>query len=165
MSTTQSVEGADALVVRRASRGRGVALVAGLVLLLFGAWFAVMSEDTRVRGMVSTKTASFLQVALHTVAFYVAPLPDGRRPRVEVRDPGRPPYYVADFNNVSPGLAYAVEKETCAGRFGHPSSSLIAQCFDHDQQLSHVITAHASRSSSRRKGEERGRITWHGRSV
>ncbi len=88
-------------------------LIVGLaLLLLFVAWFMVMSEDARLRGIVRVKTASFLQVAIHTVAFYAPPLPGGRSPRVEVRDPGRPPYYVADFNNASPGLAYAVEEDT-----------------------------------------------------
>jgi len=76
------------------------------------AWFVVMSEDAGLRSMVRVKTASFLQVAIHAVASYASPLPDERSPRVEVRDPGRPPYYVAGFNNASPGLAYAVEKET-----------------------------------------------------
>ena len=103
----------DTGAFRRITRGGVGRIAAGLALLaLFGAWLAVMSYNGRLGDIVSAKASSYLQAAIQDVAQNAPPLAGGRSPRVEVRAPPGPSYYVADFNNPAGGLTYQVETRT-----------------------------------------------------
>ena len=105
----------DTAAFRRITRGGVGWIAAGLALLaLFGTWFAVMSYNGHLGDMVSAKASSYLQAAVGDVAQNASPLAGGRSPRVEVRAPPGPSYYVADFNNPADGLTYEVETRTLA---------------------------------------------------
>jgi len=109
MPTAQATGMMDTVTFPRSARGRSRTLVAELALfLLFGGWVVVSSDNTRLRTLVTAKAASYFQAPAHDVALRASPLPDGRSPRVEVRDQSGSSYYVADFNNPALGFAYAV---------------------------------------------------------
>lgn len=97
----------------RITRGGVGWIAAGLALLvLFGTWLVVMSYNGHLGDIVSAKASSYLQAAVQDVAQNAPPLAGGRSPRVGVRAPSGPSYYVADFNNPAGGLTYEVETRT-----------------------------------------------------
>ncbi len=81
MPTAQATGMIDTVTFPRTARGRSRTLVAGLALfLLFGSWLVVISDNTRLRTLVTAKTASYLRVTTLDVALRASPLPDGRSP-------------------------------------------------------------------------------------